>query len=146
MHTHVGTMFEIRERLTEMGYEISDEQFATYIRTSLTPTFCSLLTAMSAAARTMGKPVALDALVSAIIEEAETLYAEKKLDEQSKDSAMMASKGKGNTASQRMRKRGLNAKIASSLDTPRRNALPRVVEEKTRHRIGGKKSLGRTRT
>ncbi len=44
----------------------------------------------------MGKPIALDALVSVIIEEAETLYAEKKLDEQSKDSAMMASKGKGN--------------------------------------------------
>jgi hypothetical protein len=91
MNTHIGTMFEIRERLAEMGYEISDEQFATYIRTSLTPTFRSLLTAMSAAARTMGTPVALDALVSAIIEEAETLYAEKKLDEQSKDSAMMAS-------------------------------------------------------
>jgi hypothetical protein len=95
MHAHVGTMFEIRERLAEMGYEISDEQFATYIRTSLTPTFRSLLTAMNAAAQTMGKPVALDALVSAIIEEAEMLYAEKKLDEQSKDSAMMASKGKG---------------------------------------------------
>jgi len=50
MNTHVGTMFEIRERLAEMGYEISDEQFATYIRTSLTPIFRSLLTVMSAAA------------------------------------------------------------------------------------------------
>jgi len=47
MNTHVGTMFEIRECLAEMGYEISNEQFATYIRTSLTPTFRSLLTAMS---------------------------------------------------------------------------------------------------
>src|SRR5260221_13797595 len=50
------------------------------------------------------------------------------------------------TASQRMRKRGLNAKIASSLDTPKTNVLPRAVEEKTRHRTGGKKSLGRTKT
>ncbi len=75
MHTHVGTMFKIRECLAKMGYEISDEQFTTYIRTSLTPTFRSLLTAMSAAARTMGKPIALDALVSAIIEEAETLMS-----------------------------------------------------------------------
>jgi hypothetical protein len=35
MNIHIGTMFEIRERLAEMGYEISDEQFAMYIHTSL---------------------------------------------------------------------------------------------------------------
>jgi hypothetical protein len=72
-----------------MGYKISDEQFAMYIRTSFTPTFRSLLTAI-AAARTMRRPLALDALISNVVEEAETLYAEKKLDEQLKDSAMMA--------------------------------------------------------
>jgi len=105
MHTHIATMFEIRKCLAEMGHEITDEQFATYIHISLTPTFRSLLTAMGAAARTMGKPVALDALVGAIIEEAETLSAEKNIDEQ-KDSALAVSnlKGKGKKGGHSMSK------------------------------------------
>ena len=60
---------------------------------------------MSAATRTMEKPVALNVLVSVIIEKAKTLYAEKKLNEQSKDSALMASKGKGKKPSKEEKKK-----------------------------------------
>jgi len=39
MHAHIATLLELRERLAEMGHSIVDQQFSTYVRTSLTPDY-----------------------------------------------------------------------------------------------------------
>jgi len=96
MREHLTTMTEIKERLAEMNFSISDESFVTYIRTSLSlaPTFRPLFIALSAAARKSGKPLTSSELIWHLTEEAASTSIEDSINKS--NAAMVAhQKGKG---------------------------------------------------
>ncbi|KAG6821727.1 hypothetical protein H0H92_001183, partial [Tricholoma furcatifolium] len=78
MRTHLANLTVINERLAEIGCPISDTSFASYIRTSLSlaPSYKSLLTTLSATARSIRKPLSSQELIHHITEEANNFEIE----------------------------------------------------------------------
>ncbi|PPR01831.1 LOW QUALITY PROTEIN: hypothetical protein CVT26_008262 [Gymnopilus dilepis] len=86
MHVHISTMKELRERLTEMGSPISDDQFSAYIQASLTPDYRRLLTSITASSRTSGRSIQLSDLIQFIYEEADNKATKKNVDDAKENS------------------------------------------------------------
>ncbi|RDB27836.1 Retrovirus-related Pol polyprotein from transposon TNT 1-94 [Hypsizygus marmoreus] len=90
MRKHLTDLTSLKERLAEIGSPLSDESFASYIRTSLSlsPSYRPLFTTLATAAREKGKPTTSDELKWHLLEEANTAELEENMNKS--NSAMLA--------------------------------------------------------
>jgi hypothetical protein len=86
MCKHLAKMVEIKERLAEMSYALTDESFVSYIQTSisLAPNFRSLITTLNASAHETGKKLTSKNLIWHLNEEANSLVLEDTINKSNK--------------------------------------------------------------
>ncbi len=92
---HLANMSRMREELAAMGKSISDDSYATYIRTSLPTSYRPTLDTLDIASQMIGKPVSSSLLIQRIQETADRRQVEKDIDESIQNSALFSSNSKG---------------------------------------------------
>jgi hypothetical protein len=121
MCKHLAKMVEIKERLAEMSYALTDKSFMSYIRMSisLAPNFRFLITTLNASAHKTGKKLTSKNLIWHLNEEANSLVLKDTINKSNKAMLAATSKAQGGKGKEKAKQ---TSSKCSNCDKPNHTA------------------------